>query len=184
MINHAPGAFGCRGDQHFSNNFLQCRRAALSGAGQGITAQSTKPHHPHFRLFTFVQRHPIIIDHDQIAATPDDWPAGGKVQRYNGDVLIADILPDIQLGPVGQREDTHGFTLVDAGVVGAPQLRALVPGVPAMLRIAEREDAFLGAGLLLIAAGASERGIEAILAEGLFEAFGLHDFGVAGQTRR
>ena len=46
-------------------------------------------------------------------------------------------------------------------VVEVPQLRALVARVPLAELVAEAEDPLLGAGLLLVAAGAAEHGAEA-----------------------
>src|SRR4029077_356680 len=74
------------------------------------------------------------------------------------------------------------FTLVDAGVVDAPELGPLVLGVPGMARGAEGEDTILGAAFLLIAPRSAEGGIEAILVQGLFEALGLHHLRMQGRT--
>ena len=52
-------------------------------------------------------------------------------------------------------------------VVEAPELGALVLGVPLAEVVAEGEDALLGAGLLLVAAGTAEEGVEAVLLRGL-----------------
>ena len=49
-----------------------------------------------------------------------------------------------------------------------------------MMRGAEAEDALLGAALLLVAASAAERGVEAILVERLLEALGLPHVGMDG----
>ncbi|MNT10810.1 hypothetical protein D3C72_1456610 [compost metagenome] len=47
-----------------------------------------------------------------------------------------------------------------------------------MLAVAEGVDTLLGAGLLLVATGAAEGRIEAVLVERLLEALGLHHVGV------
>ena len=89
-----------------------------------------------------------------------------------------DVLPDVELGPVGERKDADALALVLARVVEAPELRALLLRVPAVLRRAEREDALLGARLLLVAARAAERRVEAVLVERLLQALRLPDVGV------
>ena len=89
-----------------------------------------------------------------------------------------DVLPDVELGPVREREDAHALALVLAGVVEAPQLRALQLRIPAVLRRAEREDALLGAGLLLVAARAAEGRVEAVLVQRLLQALRLPDVGM------
>ena len=65
-----------------------------------------------------------------------------------------------------------------AGVVEAPEFRALVLRVPAMVCGAEGEDALLGAALLLVAAGAAEGRVEPVLVHRLPQALGLHHLGV------
>src|SRR5207249_1324451 len=52
-------------------------------------------------------------------------------------------------------------------VVDAPQLRALVLGVPAAEVVAEAEDALLGPRALLVAPRAPEGGVEAALLDGV-----------------
>ncbi len=51
----------------------------------------------------------------------------------------------------------------DAAVVEVPQLRPLAARVPLAEVVAEREHALLRAGALLVAAGAAERGVEAVV---------------------
>ncbi len=46
-----------------------------------------------------------------------------------------------------------------------PQLGPLALGIPLPEVVAEREDALLGPGTLLVAAGAAERGVEAVLVD-------------------
>ena len=89
-----------------------------------------------------------------------------------------DVLPDVQLGPVADREDPDALSTVDASVVDVPELRSLVLGIPAVEAIPEAEDALLGPGLLLVTTGAAEGRIEATGVEGLLEGLGLHDVGV------
>src|SRR3546814_11661729 len=72
------------------------------------------------------------------------------------------MLPDVQRGPVGDREDANALALVLPGVVELPQLRPLVLRVPAMVGRAKGEDALLGAALLLVAPSAAERRVETI----------------------
>ena len=43
--------------------------------------------------------------------------ACGEVERHDRDVLQIDVLPDVELGPVRQREDADRFALVHARVV-------------------------------------------------------------------
>jgi hypothetical protein len=36
-------------------------------------------------------------------------PLGGEIERHDLDVLGEDVLPDVELGPVRQREDADRF---------------------------------------------------------------------------
>ena len=62
---------------------------------------------------------------------------------------------------------------VVAAVVQVPQLGALVLRVPLTELVAEGEDPLLGPGLLLVAAGATEGGVEAVLLDGVEQRRGL-----------
>src|SRR3546814_3323770 len=79
-----------------------------------------------------------------------------EIEGDDGDVVQVDILPDVQFGPVADREDADALPLVLAGIVEVPQFRALVLGIPAVAGGAEGEDALLRPALFLVAAGAAE----------------------------
>jgi hypothetical protein len=73
-------------------------------------------------------------------------------------------VPDVQLRPIGEREDANAFARTDAAVEQAPQLGALVLWIPLPGTVAKGEDALLGARLLFIAARASKGRIKAMRA--------------------
>ncbi len=109
------------------------------------------------------QRH--VDRHD--GALADDHRAGvGEIDDRQFELLALDVLPDVELGPVRDREDADVLALVAAGVVEVPQFRALVLRVPLAELVAEAQDAFLGAGLFLVAAGAADAGVEAEFLDG------------------
>src|SRR5262245_54734238 len=70
-------------------------------------------------------------------------------------------MPDIELRPVGKREDTDALAVVNSTVVDIPEFRPLVLGFPLSERIAEGVDPLLGAGLFLIPPGSAECRVEA-----------------------
>ena len=115
----------------------------------------------HLRLLAGSERQPLVVHHDQVAVPLDDRPWRGEIERDDGDLFEVDVLPDVQLGPVRQREHADALALVDLAVVEVPQLRPLVLRVPLVEAVAERVDALLRARLLLVAPGPAERGIEA-----------------------
>ena len=116
----------------------------------------------------------VVIGHNQVAVNLDDGAFLGKVKRDDGDIFETDVLPDVQLRPVGEREDADAFPLMNTGVVDIPQLRALVLGVPLVEFVAEGEDALFGTALFLVAAGATEGSVELILVEGVEQGLRLH----------
>jgi len=88
-------------------------------------------------------------------------------------LLLADVLPDVQLGPVGQREDPDVLALADPGVEDAPQLGALVLRIPLAELVAEGEDPLLGPGLLLVPAATPEDGVELVFLDRVQQGGGL-----------
>ena len=56
----------------------------------------------------------------------------GEIERDDRDILGQDVVPDVELGPVREREHAHRFAGPDAGVEQVPQLRPLVARVPGM----------------------------------------------------
>ena len=178
MIDQSALSFGGGSEEHFLDDFRERRCGGFDGAGQGIAAEGPEADGPNFRGFTGLERHALVIDHDQGAIALDDGTGRCEIERNDRNVLEIDVLPDIEFGPVGQGENTDALTLVDLAVVDVPELGPLVFGIPAVIFIAEGVDPFLGTGLFLIPSGAPEGGIELELVEGLLEALGFHDIGV------
>src|SRR5919202_1978991 len=104
--------------------------------------------------------HPVAAEHLALVR---------EVDRRDLEALLLDVLPDVELGPVRQREHADVLSLADAPVVDAPHLRALAARVPLAEIVAEAEDPLLRAGALLVAARAAERGVEAVLLDGVEE---------------
>ena len=103
-----------------------------------------------------------------VAVALDDRPFLREVEGDDLEVLAADILPDVLLRPVRQREDADALALVDLRVVELPHLWALVLRIPRLRRIAEREDALLGARFLLVAAAVKLYFVRACLSACVF----------------
>jgi hypothetical protein len=94
------------------------------------------------------------------------WALVGEIDVGHLEFLAADVFPDVHLGPVAEREHAHVFAGIEPGVVEVPDLGALVLGVPLAEAVAETEEALLGAGLFLVAAGAADAAVEAELLDG------------------
>ena len=152
--------------------------AGFDRASQGIAAQRPKPDQPILRLFAWLERQAVIVHHDQRVVTLHDRPMFGEVERHDRNVLQHDVVPDIEFGPVRQREHANGFVRPDAGVEEIPQLGTLVPRVPDVSLRADRENTFLGPALLFVPSGAAKGCIEAMAVKRLLERFGFHDLGM------
>ena len=177
MIDHTALALGAGRQEHLLDDVGERGRLRLDGPGERVAAEGAEAHRAHLDLAR-LDRHAVVVDHDQRAVALDDRALGRVVERHDRDVLLVDVLPHVELGPVRQREDPHALAGLGAGVVEPPQLGALGLGVPPVLGGADGEDALLGPGLLLVAAGATEGEVEAVLVEGLLEPLGLPDVGV------
>ena len=101
-----------------------------------------------------------------------------------GYLFQVDVVPDIELSPVGEGEDADAFAGVDARVIDVPQLGALVFGVPLAGTVTEGEDALFGAGFFFIAAGPSEGGVEAMGAQAVEQRGGLEQSAAAASSQR
>src|SRR5208282_6345834 len=109
----------------------------------------------------------FVILHNQHPVSLYDGTFVRKIQRNDGNVVDVDVLPDIKLGPVRQREYTDTFPISALCVVEPPQFRTLLLWVPAVLCSAERKDSLLGSAFLLVSSSAAECRIEPILVEDL-----------------
>ena len=107
----------------------------------------------------------------------------GVVHLRQLDVVHGDVAPDVELGPVADRERPQVLAGADARVVETPQLGALVLRIPLAEQVAEAEDALLGAGLVLVAAGATEGGVELVAADLVQQRLGLQTVARAGGAR-
>src|SRR3546814_21008750 len=63
-----------------------------------------------------------------------------EIERHDGGLLACDILPDVEFGPVTDREDADALALGFPGVIEVPQLGPLLLGIPAVTCGAERSE--------------------------------------------
>src|SRR5512139_1239153 len=178
VVDRPALPFRGAGDEHFLDDFGERRGLALDRAGQRVAAQGAEAHRARDRNLAFPEREAIVVDHQDHAVALHGRARRGEVERHDRDVLRIDVLPDVEFGPVGQREDADRLALGLAGVVEAPQFGALVLRIPAVLRGAEAEHALLGAALLLVAARAAEGRVETVLVDRLLQPLSLPHVGV------
>ena len=173
VVGAGGAALGDPGDGGLGDDVLDRERRRLDGRRAGGVADRAEAHEwprtaPRRRASRDVavdgHQHPVAAEHLAVV---------GEVQRRQLDLALGDEAPDVELGPVRQREHAQVLAAVVAGVVDPPQLGPLVLRVPLAELVAVRHDALLGPGPLLVAAGAAEHGVEAVLGDGVEQRDGL-----------
>ena len=124
------------------------------------------------------QRETLIVNHDQRTVALDHRSRRREVERHHRNALLIDVVPDVELGPIRQRKNADAFAAALAAIIDAPWLGALALRIPQMIGAAKGEHTFLGTRCLLVAAGAAECGIEAIMIERLPQRLRLHHVGM------
>ena len=143
-VDDPGGAFGFGFGHHFFNDFFNAVSFRFNGTGKWITSQSSKANCANFLLCRYFWRHAVIVNKNEIAINIDNISGGRIIEWYNGNVFFADLLPDIQLCPVGDRKDPDTFTLVNFSIIEVPEFRPLIFGIPLMGTITEGEYSFFG----------------------------------------
>src|SRR5204862_4299158 len=93
---------------------------------------------------------------EEIPILPHDLAPVRVVERRHRELLALDVLPDVELGPVRDREHAHVLALVHAPVVEVPELGPLVLRVPLAELVAKGKNPLLGARLFLVAPRAAD----------------------------
>src|SRR4051794_34677774 len=168
------------GRRDLGDHVVGGRGRGLDTAGAGRVPDRPEAHRGLERVLALGRLDEPV--HGQEHAVPlDDLAPVRVVEVRELDLLVPDVGPDVELGPVGEGERADVLALAVPAVVEAPQLRPLVPGIPLAELVAEAEHPLLGPGLLLVAAGAAEDGPELVLVDAAQEGDGLQP--VAGRAR-
>src|SRR6185437_94689 len=144
MVDQPTLPLGCLRTAHLADNGVEGGSLRADRAGERVASERPNPHFYSLRNFTGRKRQPIVVDQDQRTVPLNHPTFLREIERHNRDVLGPDIFPDIEFGPVGQREDAHGFARFDARIEQAPQFGTLVAWIPAVRGGAMRENALLG----------------------------------------
>src|SRR6266550_147155 len=150
------------------HDLLEGVRVRLDRRGQVRVADRPVADLPALRLLAVLLRRELV-DHVQHPVAGGHLALGGEVQVGDLDALSGDVGPDVELGPVREREDADALALVDTTVVEAPQLGSLVLRIPLPELIAEREHPLFRPGLLLVPTRPAEECVEAVLLDRLQE---------------
>src|SRR5687768_14719961 len=172
VVGAGGAARGDPGGGRLGHDLLQRGRTRCDGAGAGHVAHGAiaDGHALHLLVVADVEER---VDRHVHAVAPEDLTLVGVVDAGHLQLLVGDVLPDVHLGPVGDREDAHVLALPYAAVVDVPQLGALVARIPLAELVAQREHPLLGACLFLVAPAAAEDGVEAVLLDRVEEGNGL-----------
>ncbi len=152
----------------------------LDGGGARGVTDGAEPNGGFERLFALGHRH-VPVDGHQHPVAAEHLALMGEVQRRQLDPAFGDEPPHVELGPIGQREHAQVLTSAVARVVEAPQFGTLALGIPLAELVTVGDDALLGTGTLLVAPGAAEHGVEAVLGDGVEQRHRLQR--VAGASR-
>ncbi len=79
-------------------------------ARQRIAAKCTKANHFFLDDFAGAKFETFIVEVNERSTTLDDGSLFGEVKVGQGNVLEIDVLPHIELGPVGERENTNALS--------------------------------------------------------------------------
>src|SRR5947209_3191198 len=172
IVGPSLTAFGDPRGGDLVDDRFERRRAGGHGARAGHVADGAVPHRGLERLLAVDQLHELAVGVEHAVAA-EHLARMREVDRWNRELLLADVLPYIELGPVGDREHPDVLALADLAVVQRPQLGPLALGIPLAELVAEREHALLGSRPLLVAPGAAERGVEAVLCDRVQQRGGL-----------
>src|ERR1700683_1397074 len=142
------------------------------GARARGVAHRTEAHGLLADLLALLRVHPLA-EGQQHAVALEHFPLVRVINGGELDALAADVLPDVELGPVRQRERAQVLARADAALVELPQLRSLPLGIPLPEGISERKDTLLGSCLVLVPAGPTEGGIETVGVDGIEQRGGL-----------
>ena len=139
-------------DRHELVDDLRHRvRGRAHGPGTGRAPERAHAAHHKLGAFARQERHERLLEHDERVAADDDLAFLGEIQGHDRNVFHLDVLPDVELRPVRQREDADAFAGADAAVEQRPQFRPLVFRIPLAFGVAQREDALLRARSFFVA---------------------------------
>src|SRR5438552_399292 len=88
-----------------------------------------------------------------------------KVDAGQINVFPGDVLPDVELGPVREREHADVLATPDTAVEQSPRFGSLQSRIPLAKGIAKGEDSLLGTGFVLVTACTSNRSIDLVLGD-------------------
>src|SRR5215471_6633993 len=95
------------------HDLLDRRRARLDAAGASHVADGAEAHRGDEGVLAL---HPLDVRRDRVQhpVAPEHLALVREVDRWQLELLAGDVLPDVELGPVRDREDADVLALADA----------------------------------------------------------------------
>src|SRR3954452_686661 len=140
VVGAGRAAFGQPRDGDLGDDLVVGRRRRLDRAGDRHVADGAVADADPLHLLALARRR-VRTDGEPHAVALEDLTLVREVDRRQLDLLVGEVLPDVELGPVAEREDPDVLALVVPAVGEVPELRPLVLGVPLPELVAERVDA-------------------------------------------
>src|SRR6478752_4489430 len=162
IVGARLAALGDVGRSDLLHDLLDRRRPRLHAAGARHVADGAEADGGDERVLA-LHALDVLARRVQHPVAPEHLTLVREVDGRQLELLARDVLPDVELGPVRDREDANLLALADAAVVEVPELGPLGAVVPLAEVVAEAEDPLLRPGLLLVAPGAAHRRVEAVL---------------------
>src|SRR5438445_3874243 len=104
MVDQAALALGRGREQHLADDRGQRVGARFDRARQRIAAELAKAHMTLLRRFAFATWTTPVGAHGRRAVAPHNQALGSEIQPHDRNPFEVDVPPDIELGPVPQRE--------------------------------------------------------------------------------
>src|SRR6266542_4075893 len=142
-------ALGDTGRGDFVDDRADRRRVGDDTAGARHVADGAEPHRRRERLLA-VHTLDVVGARVEHPVAPEHLALVREVDPRELETLARDVLPDVELRPVGDREHAYMLALANARVVDIPELGPLRARVPLAEVVAKREDALLRARSLLV----------------------------------
>src|SRR5690349_3911274 len=74
-------------DQHLLDDVIEARCRALDRGRQRIAAEGAETHHAHLLDLAGLERHPLVIAHDEKTVALDDRPRRCEIEWHHRDLL-------------------------------------------------------------------------------------------------
>jgi hypothetical protein len=103
--------------------------------GQRVAAERAEANGPDLGLLAVFERQAVVVDRDQHAVTVNHRAGCREIKRDDRNSLLMDVEPDVELGPIQEREGPYAFISSLETVVEPPRLRPLLLGIPVVVPV-------------------------------------------------